>query len=135
MRPETGDDLVLTIDKKIQEAGEQAIAQWRKPGAFVVMKVKDGSILGMGSYPNFDPSVYTPPVSFDAIKALDATRRPTARPRDAVEYPTGSTFKLVTGTAALESGATTPSEVYNDAGTFEYGGVKWINAGEAANGA
>ena len=137
VRPETGDDLVLTLDKKIQQAGESALARWGggNPGAFVAMKVSDGSILGMGSYPSFDPSVYTPPVSFDAIKALQhADGDPLFNKAIQSGYPTGSTFKAITGTAALESGVTTPGEVYNDTGSFDFGGEHWINAGEAANG-
>ena len=138
VRPETGDDLVLTLDKKIQQAGESAIARWGggKPAAFVAMKVSDGSILGMGSYPSFDPGVYTPPVSFDAIKQLQhADGDPLFNKAIQSGYPTGSTFKAITGTAALESGVTTPGEVYSDTGTFQFGGVKWTNAGGEVLGA
>ena len=104
VEPEVGDNLKLTLDEKIQKVGESALAAYGLPGAFVVMNVNDGSILGMGSYPTFDPSVYTPPVS---TKTADALANDEADPLldRAIQagYPTGSTFKLVSGSAALES--------------------------------
>lgn len=133
--PERGNNLVLTIDAKVQAAGEQAIAGFGKPAAFVVMNVNDGAILGMGSYPNFDPSIYTPPVSFEKIEALDnAENDPLFNKAIASQYPTGSTFKAITGTATLEEGLATPETVIADTGTFEYGGREWTNAGGAAYG-
>lgn len=135
VEPKSGDNLVLTIDKKIQRAGQEAISQFGLPAAFVAMDANDGSILGMGSYPDFDPSVYTPPVSTDAIETLtnDETT-PLLNRATQAGYPTGSTFKLITSTAGLEEGLITPTETYADAGSFFYAGRDWINAGRAANG-
>jgi len=135
VEPKSGDNLVLTLDKKIQSAGEAAISQFGLPAAFVAMSVDDGSILGMGSYPDFDPSIYTPPVSTDAIETLtDDETTPLLNRATQASYVTGSTFKLVTATAALEEGLITPTEPYADSGSFYFGGRDWINAGEAANG-
>lgn len=135
IEPVPGENLVLTLDEKVQKAGEAAIGSFGLPGAFVAMDAKDGSILGMGSTPTYDPNVYVPPVSSDKIKNLknDEAAPLTNRVTQA-GYPTGSTFKLITGTAALEEGLITPSETFADAGSFEYGGRKWINAGEQAYG-
>ncbi len=119
VQPQVGDNLVLTLDKKIQQAGENAIKSWGggKPGAFVVMNARDGSILGMGSYPEFDPSVYTPPVSLDKIKALnDAPDNPLLDRAIQSAYPTGSTFKPITATAALDAGVITPDTIFSDTG-------------------
>jgi penicillin-binding protein 2 len=133
--PERGNNLLLTIDAKVQAAGEQAIAGFGKPAAFVVMNVNDGAILGMGSYPTFDPGIYTPPVSFEKIEALtNAENDPLFNKAMQSEYPTGSTFKAITGTATLEEGLATPSTVISDTGTFEYGGREWTNAGGAVYG-
>ncbi len=133
--PKVGDNLKLTIDEKIQKAGESALAGYGLPGAFVVMNVNDGSILGMGSYPTFDPSVYTPPVS---TRTADALANDEAKPLldRAIQggYPTGSTFKLVSGSAALASGLVSPSHTFNDAGSFVLGDYTWKNAGETPNG-
>ena len=94
IEPEAGDNLKLTLDKKVQEAGEAALASRGLPGAFVAMNVHDGSILGMGSAPTFDPSVFTPPVSTDAIKNLtNDEENPLLDRAIQAGYPTGSTFK------------------------------------------
>lgn len=135
--PETGNDLVLTIDAKLQAAAESALQAHAggKPGAFVVMRPEDGAILAMGSTPTFDPSIYTPPVSFEKIEALnEAEGDPLVDKATLSQYPTGSTFKAISGTAGLEEGLVTPSTVISDTGSFEYGGRDWINAGEQAYG-
>ena len=120
VEPEVGDNLKLTLDEKIQKVGESALAGYGLPGAFVVMNVNDGSILGMGSYPTFDPSVYTPPVSTKTADALaDDEADPLLDRAIQSGYPTGSTFKLVSGSAALEAGLITPEHTFNDTGSFE----------------
>ncbi len=132
VEPEPGNSLRLTLDKKVQAAGEGAIQSWGggKPGAFVAMNARNGAILGMGSYPTYDPKVYTPPVSWKELKGLQKDEAAPLTDR-AIQsaYPTGSTFKLITATAALEEGLRTPATTYSDTGTFEYGDRTWTNAG------
>ncbi len=102
VEPLAGDNLVLTVDEKVEKTGQRAIESWGagNPGAFVAMSVDDGSILGMGSYPSYDPNVYTPPVSTSAIKALtNDEAKPLLNRAIQAGYPTGSTFKLITATA------------------------------------
>lgn len=137
VEPRSGDNLVLTLDEKIQKAGEQALVDYGGglPAAFVVMNVNDGSLLGMGSYPNFDPSIYTPPVSTDAIKELTNDESTPLLNRSIQSgYPTGSTFKLITATAGLEEGLITPTTPVSDNGVMEYAGREWTNAGSVSNG-
>jgi penicillin-binding protein 2 len=135
VEPEPGDNLKLTLDAKVQSAGESALAERGLPGAFVAMDVNDGSVLGMGSAPTFDPSAFTPPVETDAVKALtNAEEDPLLDRAIQSAYPTGSTFKAVTGSAALQAGLVTPEHTFSDTGSFEWAGREWINAGEAANG-
>ena len=135
IEPEAGDNLKLTLDEKVQAAGESALASTGLPGAFVAMKVDDGSILGMGSSPTFDPSVFTPPVSTEVVKALSGDEEDPLLDRATQSgYPTGSTFKAISGSAALESGLITPEHTFADAGSFMRYDRKWINAGEAVNG-
>jgi penicillin-binding protein 2 len=135
VRPKVGNNLVTTLDAKIQEAGEAAISQFGKPAAFVVMNVNDGSVLGMGSYPSFDPGIYTPPVSAKKIESLtNAEMDPLVNKATQSAYPTGSTFKLITSTAAVEEGLITPPEAISDGGVLNYGGRDWINAGRQAHG-
>ncbi len=133
--PAPGDNLKLTIDQSVQEAGERAMAERGLPGGFIAMDVHTGEILGLGSYPTFEPALFTRPLT---QKQVDETiRNPTGPLTDrAVDglYPTGSTFKLITALAALESGNLQPTEVIEDPGVLVVGEQEFKNAGEAANG-
>ncbi len=132
---ETGNDLVTTLDLDIQEAGEQGLARFGKPGAFIAMDVNDGSILGMGSFPSFDPEVFTPPVAPSRYDGLfEDPDKPLANRAAQGQYPTGSTFKPVTALAALSEGALTTSEIIVDDGLYELDVLKLKNAGDAVYG-
>ena len=134
--PAPGDSLKLSIDEKVQAAGEAALAERGLPGGFITMDVHTGEILGLGSFPTFEPALFTRPLT---QKQVDETyNNPTAPLLDRATaglYPTGSTFKLITAIAALESGKLQLGEVINDPGQLEIGGEVFKNAGEAANGA
>jgi penicillin-binding protein 2 len=136
--PRAGDNLLLTIDSRVQAAGEAALGSFSTPGAFVVMNVRDGAILGLGSSPTYDPSVFTKPVipqsTIDQIFSDNAGSPYTDRAIQGL-YPTGSTFKPITSVAALESGVLTPSTTIVDGGTFTIGGLSFHNAGGASYGA
>ena len=122
VQPETGDNLVLSIDTKVQKAGEAAMAAVGLPGGFVAMRVKDGAIVAMGSYPTFDPDVFTPPVDTKSYAALqDDPAMPLFNRAIAGLYPTGSTFKPITGIAAIADGAIGATETYYDDGSFDLG--------------
>jgi penicillin-binding protein 2 len=135
-RPIPGDSLKLSIDRPVQEAGEAALAARGLRGAFVTMNIHTGEILGIGSFPTFDPSVFTKPMTQSQVNALyrDPIAAPLTDRATAGLYPTGSTFKPITAIAALESGKLTPSEVIYDPGKLTVGGEEFTNAGEAANG-
>jgi penicillin-binding protein 2 len=134
--PVPGDNLKLSIDSAVQEAGEAAMASRGLPGGFITMNVHTGEILALGSYPTFDPSVLAGQLTQAQVNALyrDPVAAPLTDRAIAGLYPTGSTFKPITAIAALESGNLTPSEVIYDPGQFEVGGEVFKNAGEAANG-
>lgn len=133
--PAPGDNLKLTIDQSVQEAGEAAMAERGLPGGFITMDVHTGEILALGSFPTFEPALFTRPLTQAQVN--ETYRNPAAPLTDraiAGLYPTGSTFKLITALAALESGNLQLDEVINDPGQFEVGGQVFKNAGEAANG-
>jgi penicillin-binding protein 2 len=134
--PVPGDNLKLSIDSKVQEAGEAALAARGLHGGFITMDVHTGEILGLASYPTFDPSVFTRPMTQAQVNDLyrDPISAPLTDRAIGGEYPTGSTFKPITAIAALESGNLTADEVIEDPGQFEIGGEVFKNAGEAANG-
>lgn len=141
--PRTGNDLVLTLDAGVQSAGESAIGQFGLPGGFVAMNVNDGEILGMGSTPTYDPSLFAQPVVTPATykqifgdpkDPLSTLAAPAVNRASQGVYPTGSTFKPITAVAALDAGNLTPERTIADGGSVEYGGVKFENAGGVAHG-
>jgi penicillin-binding protein 2 len=134
--PVPGDNLKLSIDAEVQEAGEAAMASFGLRGGFITMSVHSGEIIALGSYPTYDPSVFTRPMTQAQVNELyrDETLAPLTDRAIAGLYPTGSTFKPITAIAALESGNLTPGEVINDPGQLVIGDQVFTNAGEAANG-
>jgi len=133
--PVPGDSLKLSIDRDIQAAGEAAMAERGLPGGFITMDVHTGEILALGSFPTFEPALFTRPLTQAQV---DETIRNPATPLTdraiAGLYPTGSTFKLITALAALESGDLQLNEAIEDPGVLVVGGQPFKNAGEAANG-
>ncbi|HXF57221.1 MAG TPA: penicillin-binding protein 2 [Actinomycetota bacterium] len=105
-RPPRGATVVTTVDPELQRAAREALGAFQ--GGVVALDPRTGEVLAMVSNPSFDPG---PLASHDlqaARAAWDRLRRDPAKPllsRAAQElYPPGSTFKLVTAAAALESG-------------------------------
>jgi penicillin-binding protein 2 len=130
-----GDTLRLTLDAGLQQVGEQALRDKGLPGAFVAMNVHTGAILAMGSYPTYDPSFYTRPhtkAQYDAFGNRPGD--PLVDRADQGGYPTGSAFKPITATAALEDGLIGPDTIFDDTGSLDVGGLVVHNAGGAANG-
>ena len=105
-------------------------------GGFITMDVHTGEILALGSYPTFDPIVFTQPMTQAQVDELysDQSSAPLTDRAIAGLYPTGSTFKPITAIAALESGNLTLGEVIYDPGQLVVGEQTFTNAGEAANG-
>ena len=129
--PAPGQNLKLTIDSEVQAAGESALASRGLPGAFVTMDVRDGQILGMGSFPTFDPAVLAQPMTQAQVDQLyrDPVLAPlTNRAMDSY-YPVGSTFKIITGLAALEGGEIGLTEPIYDGGSITVGTQEFQNAG------
>lgn len=136
IEPAPGDNLRLTIDTGLQEAGDGALSEQGLAGAYVAMDVRSGAILAMGSNPTFDPDVLTPPISQSQVDQLyrDPVLSPLTNRAIAGAYPTGSTFKPITSIAALASGNVTTTEPIYDDGLFTLGGIDFENAGGAAYG-
>lgn len=133
--PAPGDSLKLSIDSAVQAAGESALTSRGLPGGFVTMDVHSGEILGLGSFPSFEPALFTRPLTQKQVDEF--IRNPAAPLADRAisgVYPTGSTFKLITALAALENGVITPSTPIYDGGSIEVGGQRFQNAGGAAFG-
>ena len=117
-----GNDLILTIDKHIQEVAEQAVdAQLAivhaHAAAAVVMNPQTGEVLAMVSRPAFNPNLFAGGISTQNWNVLNNNPyHPMDNKAITGEYPPGSTFKIVTGTAALAEHKVTPQEKIYDAG-------------------
>ena len=120
--PVPGDDLELTIDIKLQQAAEKAVdEQLTQIGAHaaaaVVMNPQTGEILAMVSRPAFDPNLFAHGISSKDWNQLNNNPyHPMDNKTITGEYPPGSTFNIVTGTAALTEGVVTPDEQIFDSG-------------------
>lgn len=142
VQPKTGQNLRLTLDLGVQKAGEEALriasgGAVTHGSAFVAMQVKDGAILGLGSYPTFDPNVYTGVLRQSTYRQLTSKQNgaPLANRAIAALYPSGSTFKPITAVASLEGGISDPGTVIVDGGKIIVGTQTFQNAGGAAYGA
>ena len=143
--PVPGDDLVLTIDKDLQTAAEKAVddrlaAIHASAAAAVVMNPQTGEVLAMVSRPAFDPNLFAHGISSkDWAKLNNNPFHPMDNKTISGEYPPGSTFKIVTGTAALTEGKVAPEEKIFDSGhhwiipkgNAEGEALGWINFQEA----
>lgn len=144
--PVRGSDLRLSVDLGLEQAGQAALATGiglangngnpAQAGAFVALDPRDGEVLAMGSAPSFDPNLLTRPISDREynLKLGAPADYPQINRAISAAYPVGSTFKIVTATAALVSGLITPDTTYDDTGTFSEGLLVRRNAGGAAYG-
>lgn len=136
--PRPGYDLILTIDRDLQVAAENAVDSMlaeihANAAAAVVLNPQTGEVLAMVSRPAFDPNLFAHGISTKDWNAINTNPyHPMDNKTITGEYPPGSTFKIVTGTAALAAGKVTPGEMIFDSGTH------WIipkgNAGGEALG-
>lgn len=126
LAPEPGDNVMLTLDLRLQEKVEEVLASTienlksedTQGGAVVVQDVNDGSILAMASYPTFDLStVYQDTQTYNA--ALNDPLKPFNNRATNGTYPPGSTFKPLVAIAALQEGVVTPEEKILDTGYLQ----------------
>jgi penicillin-binding protein 2 len=141
--PVAGHNLALSLNVGLQRVGQAALQQSidsnypANGGAFVALNPQDGSVYAMGSLPTFDPNQFTSNLSkaqYDKLVSQTNNYPLLNRAIDSAG-PTGSTFKPITATAALESGEWSTSDVYDDTGSFcTSPGVCRHNAGGSSNG-
>ncbi|MDQ6817670.1 MAG: penicillin-binding transpeptidase domain-containing protein [Actinomycetota bacterium] len=136
-----GLSLKLAIDTNLQRAGQAALEQAissnypAAAGAFVAMNPDNGEVYAMGSLPTYDPTTFTRPEPQSTYAQLATQGHPLVNRAIQSAYPTGSTFKAITATAALHSGAWSLGETYNDTGVYMNGPTDTRhNAGHAAYG-
>ena len=128
-----GSDIVLTIDANLQKVTEDALAANiqkissggfgqaydAKAGACVVMNVNNGEILAMASYPDYNPEDFVGGISQEAWNNYaNNTAKPLVNKAIQNSYSPGSTFKMVTAIAGLESGVINLNTKINDTGVY-----------------
>jgi len=142
--PQPGNDLVLSIDIDVQKSAEDALAtqlaavQGGKEvgnsfatnapsGSVVTLDPTNGNVVAMASFPTYDPTEFVNGISTDRynqLKGDDPTKDPFLNKAIQGQYAPGSTFKLVTATAALQNGLINGNTSYSDNGVFHVFGCK-----------
>ena len=124
--PQPGGTVALTLDIDLQADVERALAETitgmidedsnERGGAAAVVSVGSGEVLALASYPTYDLSTFNE--DYDELVADE--RLPMFNRATQGIYAPGSTFKMCTAVAALESGIITPSSIIQDRGIYTY---------------
>ena len=124
--PQPGGTVALTLDIDLQTDVERALAQTitgmidedsnERGGAAAVVSVGSGEVLALASYPTYDLSTFNE----DYEDLVADERLPMFNRATQGTYAPGSTFKMCTAVAALESGIITPSSIIQDRGIYTY---------------
>jgi penicillin-binding protein 2 len=143
--PVVGDNLRTSLHVGLQETGAAALTRSLQTntgsladgGAFVAMNPDNGEVYAMGSLPSFNPGIFTqqflPQAEYNQL-TNPASGYPLINRAIQSAGPTGSTFKPITATAALESGVWTAGDTFDDTGQFCFSGECRNNAGHAVDG-
>jgi len=116
VEPQDGRDLILWIDRSVQAIAEKRLKEGvekygAKEGSVVIMDPKTGGILGMASFPSYDPRSY-------AISEKERYINPTV----AGSYEPGSAFKVIIMGAGIDAGVVTAKTEMDETGPVEVGG-------------
>ena len=124
--PQPGGTVALTMDIDLKADVEEALAETisgmidkdsnERGGAAAVVSVGTGEVLALASYPTYDLSTFNE----DYDELVNDQRLPMFNRATQGIYAPGSTFKMVTAVAALESGIITPSSIIQDRGIYTY---------------
>jgi peptidoglycan glycosyltransferase len=134
--PREGDNLTLTIDSRAQRVGTEALQQAiastpgasGSGGAVVALDPSTGAVRAMVSVPGYDPNSAKNPQVFKQLNR-GSSGAPLLNRATQSTYPPGSTMKVLTAAAALDSGKFTPASVLSGRSPQQIGGVPLFNAG------
>lgn len=150
-----GSDIMLTIDMDLQKTADRALKEQiavirdnivdpanmkdAYAGAVVVLDVKTGEILAMASYPDFDPALYLDRSDSSTAAIInnwmqDTFNAPLINRAISGMYAPGSTFKLVTAAAAMDTGNLNPYDIYHDPGSVIVDGLPFSCVGGTSHG-
>lgn len=133
--PETGKNVYLTLDSRIQAVAEEAIPD-SLAGALVAIDPMTGAVIAIVSRPGYDPNLFTeriPQEEWDALRN-HALKPLLDRNRDG-QYPPASTMKIVTAAAALEEKLVTQTRVFRPCNRGYRFGNRWAGCWTTGHGA
>lgn len=117
--PVPGHNIVLTIDKRMQEIAETAMKG--EKGAVMIMDPYTGEILALVSKPDFDPNIFIKRTDIEKINKLNTHKdKPFLNRAIQAKYPPGSVFKIVTATAGIEEEVVQPGSTYYCKGYYKF---------------
>ena len=119
-KPQVGNDVYLTIDFRLQKLAEDLLGE--EAGAVVALDPHTGDILAMASRPSFDPNALSRGLRADVWNdILQDERHPLTNRAIQGQYPPGSTFKIITAAAALDTNEIEPADTLHCGGRFRLG--------------
>ncbi|MCB1680751.1 MAG: penicillin-binding protein 2 [Alphaproteobacteria bacterium] len=120
-----GDRITLTIDAELQRFAHELLTHERSASA-VVMDAHTGAVYVMASHPGYDPNLFSRGIPYNIWKSLlEDSALPLSYKALVGQYPPGSTFKMITGLAGLESGVTNPQRTVYCPGFYMMGKQKF----------
>jgi penicillin-binding protein 2 len=149
--PRPGNDIQLNIDIELQIKAEEALREQLRvtrdsppqrdrygvyeknapAGAAVVTDPNNGAVRALATFPSYDPAEFVNGISQERYTELTGTESTNALIDRSISgvYAPGSTFKLVTATAAVNSGLINRNTSYDDKGVYEVGGQQFSSTG------
>jgi penicillin-binding protein A len=118
-RPQ-GDEVLTTLDPKAQQTAIAALGEHR--GAVVALDPRTGAVKVMASTPSFDPNKLSTRGAYEKL-TTDTQGRPLINRATQFGYPPGSTFKVITATAAIDTGQFTPQSTLSGRNGVTISGV------------
>lgn len=134
--PQSGSNLVLTLDAKLQEVAEQAFGDYR--GALVALDPSNGEVLAFISKPGYDPALFIDGIDTETWDELNSSiNTPLNNRALRGQYPPGSTIKPFMALAGLNYGTRTPARTISDPGYYLLPGSRhqyrdWRTGGHGA---
>ena len=124
----SGQSVRLTLDANLQKTAEKALANRR--GAVAVLDIKTGAVLALASGPTFDPNLFTRRITKQEWQQLQSQENPFLN-RALQGYPPGSTFKVVTAIAGMQSGKFSPDSTLMTYAAINLGGHLFHEHGQS----
>ncbi|MGF1492499.1 MAG: penicillin-binding protein 2 [Microcoleaceae cyanobacterium] len=118
--PIAGKSTTLTLDSKLQKVAEEALGNRR--GAVVALNARTGEVLALVSHPTYNPNWFTQQITDERWQQLQSQENPLLN-RAVQGYPPGSTFKIVTAVAGMESGKFSPGSTLPTYASINIGGT------------